>query len=74
MTLRPLSEVLADEAAWASAMHEVIEAARVVAHKPDHQRFSEDDARLIRAVVAMEALEQAAAERIKLEREQQERA
>jgi hypothetical protein len=66
MTLRPLPEVLADERAWTAATDEVIAAARETAH------VQPSLTRLVRAVVAMEALEQAAAARIKAEREQQE--
>jgi hypothetical protein len=71
---RLLHEIQADQRAWDAATHEVIEAARAVAHREDHQRLSKEDTQLIIAIVAMEALEQAAAERFKAERQQQEKA
>ena len=50
----------------------MIAAARAVAHKLELWRRTAEVVRLVRAVVVMESLEQAAAERIKAEREQQE--
>ncbi|HEY8685952.1 MAG TPA: hypothetical protein VIO57_10140 [Chloroflexota bacterium] len=72
MTLRPLPEVLADE--WNAATHEVIEAARDAADKmPRYLLTRAEGARLVRAIVAMEKIEQAAAaKRIKTDRQQQE--
>jgi hypothetical protein len=69
---RPLPDVLDDEQAWTAATDEVIAAARVMVHQQGLNFTRLNFTRLIRAVVAMEKMEQAAAERIKAERAQQE--
>jgi hypothetical protein len=66
VTSRPLSEILVEEAAYAAAVREVVEAAKAWWWSLARRPHKED--RLIRSLATLERLEYAAAERIKAER------